>query len=185
MQIAPEKGDAIVYRAESPDEEALVTAAGQAGFQFLPGSPTSMSKIRDPGGNVTTYKILGINAFTSSRRRMSVVLQRPDNTTFIVVKGADSEILSRLHDDYSTSPKLVDELANINAALSRASARGLVRHHSHFHLRAFRWNLRVTELITTFEFELVSYPQACRPVILPSPLHPYPHSPLPPPRTHS
>jgi magnesium-transporting ATPase (P-type) len=81
-------------QAESPDEEALVVAASRFGFVLL--SRTSSTVTFYAEGEVRTYTILQTLAFTSSRKRMSIICRCPDGAIRILTKGADNVILARL-----------------------------------------------------------------------------------------
>ncbi|CAC5421630.1 DRS2 [Mytilus coruscus] len=65
----------LVYQASSPDEAALV-----------------------PEGREESYDILNVLEFTSTRKRMSVVVRTPDNKIKLYCKGADTVIYERLDD---------------------------------------------------------------------------------------
>jgi magnesium-transporting ATPase (P-type) len=47
------------------------------------------------------YKCLQVLEFTSARRRMSVLLRRPDGTIVVMVKGADTTLQPLLDQPYS------------------------------------------------------------------------------------
>ncbi|CAG8733013.1 17280_t:CDS:2, partial [Acaulospora colombiana] len=87
----------IVYKAESPDESALVSAAKNLGFTFLSRNTDLMTI--DIFGNEYTFEILNILEFNSTRKRMSVVTRRPAELGGGIVlfcKGADNVIIERL-----------------------------------------------------------------------------------------
>lgn len=94
----PETGR-ITYKAQSPDEAALVQAAADVGFQFL-GRDRDILSLRTPSSEeVEKYELLNILEFTSARKRMSVVLRRvdgDDRRLFLLTKGADNVIFERL-----------------------------------------------------------------------------------------
>ncbi|KAG6547756.1 hypothetical protein Mapa_010569 [Marchantia paleacea] len=87
------------YRAESPDEAALVVAAKKFGFCFYKRTPSSV-QVREDVGNGEyvdrTYELLNVLEFSSARKRMSVILRFPDGRLMLLSKGADSVMLSRL-----------------------------------------------------------------------------------------
>lgn len=89
---------AIQYKAQSPDEAALVQTAADMGFAFL-GKDREILSIRTPrSADVERYELLDILEFTSARKRMSVVV-RPLNTEnglLLLTKGADNVIFERL-----------------------------------------------------------------------------------------
>ncbi|KAF8912178.1 hypothetical protein CPB84DRAFT_1761491 [Gymnopilus junonius] len=90
----------IKYKAQSPDEAALVQAAADVGFVFL-GKDKEIFSIRTPrSANVEKYELLDILEFTSARKRMSVVLRRIDvepSEILLLTKGADNVVFERLH----------------------------------------------------------------------------------------
>ncbi|KAJ3576870.1 hypothetical protein NP233_g101 [Leucocoprinus birnbaumii] len=89
----------ITYKAQSPDEAALVQAAADVGFQFL-GRDKDILSLRTPSSEeVEKYELLNILEFTSARKRMSVVVRRldgDDRRLFLMTKGADNVIFERL-----------------------------------------------------------------------------------------
>ncbi|XP_067662836.1 probable phospholipid-transporting ATPase IA [Haliotis asinina] len=84
----------ITYQASSPDEAALVKAARKFGFVFTTRTPQTVSI--EVFGKVETYEILNVLEFTSERKRMSVVVKRPDGRIQLYCKGADTVIYDRL-----------------------------------------------------------------------------------------
>jgi len=92
----PETGD-IEYKAQSPDEAALVQAASDLGFVFL-GRNRGILSIRTPrSAKIEQYELLEILEFTSARKRMSVLLRKIDTDELLLLtKGADDVIFERL-----------------------------------------------------------------------------------------
>ncbi|KAH9484538.1 Putative phospholipid-transporting ATPase C24B11.12c [Psilocybe cubensis] len=94
----PETGT-IEYKAQSPDESALVQAAADMGFVFL-GKDKEVLSLRTPrSAEVEKYELLEILEFTSARKRMSVVLRRLDvegSELLLLTKGADNVVFERL-----------------------------------------------------------------------------------------
>ncbi|EGF82895.1 hypothetical protein BATDEDRAFT_9692 [Batrachochytrium dendrobatidis JAM81] len=87
----------IIYKAQSPDEAALVDAAKSAGFVFQSRENTTVGVVML--GNLETFTILNILEFTSSRKRMSMILRRRNGEIVLYCKGADSVIFERLAED--------------------------------------------------------------------------------------
>lgn len=117
---------AIEYKAQSPDEAALVQAAADMGFVFRGrdreilmlqtpfstlASPSAEKDVTSRDGLLDTapaatsaeaverYELLNILDFTSARKRMSVVVRKmdgDDNRLFLMTKGADNVIFERL-----------------------------------------------------------------------------------------
>ncbi len=91
----------IEYQSASPDELALVSAARDMGF-ILSDKKMKLLTIRtypngfdsDPIDEI--YEILDIIEFTSSRKKMSVIVKFPDGRICVICKGADNVMLERL-----------------------------------------------------------------------------------------
>ena len=95
--VIPEYSDGgkLTYNASSPDERALVEGAARYGFSFIDRKPDSVV-INIPGGGTEEYFVLNVIEFTSTRKRMSVVVKCPDGKIKLYIKGADTMILDRL-----------------------------------------------------------------------------------------
>ncbi|CAB4061238.1 DRS2 [Lepeophtheirus salmonis] len=77
--VIPEMNDELgqmEYHASSPDEKALVTY-----------------------GEIEEYKILNCIDFTSTRKRMTLIVESPDGSLTLYIKGADNVIIDRLGKD--------------------------------------------------------------------------------------
>jgi len=100
----PQKEPYIInYKAESPDEAALVSAARDAGFPFLGKSKDTLEI--EVMGQSEKYTFLKQLEFNSTRKRMSVVLRCPDGRLILYCKGADSVIYERLTKDHDQALK--------------------------------------------------------------------------------
>ncbi|KAG7626844.1 putative phospholipid-transporting ATPase 8 [Arabidopsis thaliana] len=90
----------ITYEAESPDEAAFVIASRELGFKFFVRSQTSISlhEIDHMTGEKVdrVYELLHVLEFSSSRKRMSVIVRNPENRLLLLSKGADSVMFERL-----------------------------------------------------------------------------------------
>ncbi|XP_065878714.1 probable phospholipid-transporting ATPase 8 [Euphorbia lathyris] len=102
----PEKNnesDETFYEAESPDEAAFVIAAREVGFELYERTQTSISLHElDPttGRKVNRmYNLLQVLEFSSSRKRMSVIVRNEENELMLLSKGADSVMFQRLSKD--------------------------------------------------------------------------------------
>ena len=84
----------MVFKAQSPDEAALVATARDMGFTVV--------GMANDGINVNVigedrhYPVLNIIEFNSTRKRMSAIVKMPDGRILLICKGADSVIYSRL-----------------------------------------------------------------------------------------
>ncbi|KAJ3734877.1 phospholipid-translocating ATPase [Lentinula guzmanii] len=109
--VDPETGK-IEYKAQSPDETALVKAAADVGYVFrgrereilylqTPFTNDKENHVGDQKDTYEKYELLNILEFNSARKRMSVVLRRldgNDNRVFLLMKGADNVVFERLRE---------------------------------------------------------------------------------------
>lgn len=84
----------IEFKAQSPDEAALVATARDVGFTVL--GRTNEDLHVNVMGEDRTYRILNTLEFNSTRKRMSAIVRMPDGKIKLFCKGADSMIYSRL-----------------------------------------------------------------------------------------
>lgn len=110
----------IQYKAQSPDEAALVQAAADVGFVFL-GREREIIRMRTPFSETPQeYELLNVLEFTSARKRMSVILRKandPNGQIYLFCKGADNVIFERLREDESdelkaTTQRHLDQFAS-------------------------------------------------------------------------
>ncbi|KAF9149053.1 hypothetical protein BG015_009164 [Linnemannia schmuckeri] len=111
----------IKYRAESPDEAALVSAAKNVGFAFVSRGAAPSADGGDQKavkgnsrqnvnlnilGQDHTYEQLDVIKFNSTRKRMTVIVREPQELggkILLLTKGADNVIFERLaHTDDET-----------------------------------------------------------------------------------
>ncbi|XP_035423172.1 phospholipid-transporting ATPase ID isoform X1 [Cygnus atratus] len=85
----------LFYKAQSPDEGALVTAARNFGFVFRSRTPKTITV--HELGRAITYQLLAILDFNNIRKRMSVIVRSPEGKIRLYCKGADTILLERLH----------------------------------------------------------------------------------------
>uniref|UniRef100_A0A3B3VGL6 Phospholipid-transporting ATPase n=1 Tax=Poecilia latipinna TaxID=48699 RepID=A0A3B3VGL6_9TELE len=95
--VMPEekKEGELNYQAQSPDEDALVTAARNFGFVFRSRTPESITVMEM--GRKVTYELLAVLDFNNVRKRMSVIVRDPEGRMTLYCKGADTIIYERLH----------------------------------------------------------------------------------------
>ena len=84
----------IEFKAQSPDEAALVATARDVGFTVMGRSKDDI--ILNILGEERVYTVLNTLEFNSSRKRMSAIIRMPDGKIVLFCKGADSVIYSRL-----------------------------------------------------------------------------------------
>ncbi|AEO65121.1 uncharacterized protein THITE_2153879 [Thermothielavioides terrestris NRRL 8126] len=96
--VIPEKqpGDPpkMIFKAQSPDEAALVATARDMGFTVLGSSSDGIDV--NVMGTDRHFPVLNTIEFNSSRKRMSAIVRMPDGRILLFCKGADSVIYSRL-----------------------------------------------------------------------------------------
>ena len=89
----------LLYKAQSPDEEALVHGAASVGYVFR-GRDRDVLHLQTPfSDDLEHYQLVNILEFTSARKRMSVIVKKLDNNDerlFLLTKGADNVIFERL-----------------------------------------------------------------------------------------
>ncbi|GJE99985.1 phospholipid-transporting ATPase [Phanerochaete sordida] len=93
----------LEYKAESPDEAALVAAARDIGFPFVGKSKDTLEI--EVMGQVEKYTLLQLIEFNSTRKRMSVIVRNPQGQIVLYTKGADSVIYQRLAADHDPELK--------------------------------------------------------------------------------
>eukprot|EP00606_Chrysophyceae_sp_TOSAG23-5_P000761 GSChrysophyteH2.ASY1.ANO1.1337.1 assembled CDS len=76
------------YRAESPDELALVEGADKLNCSVKERGTVKMSTTMF--GEDQQWEVLAINAFNSERKRMSLILKNDKGEYFMMCKGADN-----------------------------------------------------------------------------------------------
>lgn len=86
------------YKAESPDESALVAAARDVGFPFITRSKDAIDI--EVMSQPERYVPMQMLEFNSTRKRMSVIVRNPQGQIVLYCKGADSVIYQRLAADH-------------------------------------------------------------------------------------
>ena len=93
----------LKYEAESPDEGALVEAVAKLGWCFTGRSNEGLT-VELTDKNCLTYELLALNAFTSARKRQSVLVRRPSGEVVLLVKGAD-DVMQQLASEAHMFPE--------------------------------------------------------------------------------
>ncbi|KAF6147887.1 hypothetical protein GIB67_014467 [Kingdonia uniflora] len=95
-----EETGSISFEAESPDEAAFVIAAREFGFEFYNRTQTNilLHEFNPVSGMKVdrSYNLLNILEFSSSRKRMSVIVRNEEGKLLLLCKGADSVMFERL-----------------------------------------------------------------------------------------
>ncbi|CAF0838805.1 unnamed protein product [Rotaria sp. Silwood1] len=104
--MCEEKNGKIIYQAQSPDENALVSASRSFGYAFQNRTQNSITvRIKD---KEETYHLLNILDFNNERQRMSVIVEK-DNQIFLYCKGSDTKIKERLANSQTNIINQTDE----------------------------------------------------------------------------
>lgn len=93
-ETTPGDPPVIEFKAQSPDEAALVATARDCGFVVLGRNNDDL--LVNVQGEDRTYRVLNTLEFNSTRKRMSAIVRMPDGRIKLFCKGADSMIYSRL-----------------------------------------------------------------------------------------
>ncbi|CAL1710461.1 unnamed protein product [Somion occarium] len=109
------------YKAESPDEAALVAAARDVGFPFVHKSKDGIDI--EVMGQPERYTPLELLEFNSTRKRMSVIVRNPQGQIVLYCKGADSVIYERLAADHD--PELKEKTSKDMEAFANSGLRTL------------------------------------------------------------
>ncbi|CAJ0571322.1 unnamed protein product, partial [Mesorhabditis spiculigera] len=91
------KSSEPTYHACSPDEAAIVRFARAGKYCFTGRTPNAITV--EVNGEPKIYTLLAVLEFSSTRKRMAVIVQTPEGTIRLFVKGADIKILSMLSSD--------------------------------------------------------------------------------------
>ncbi len=97
-----------VFRAQSPDEEALVKGAQKNGFTLLNNTTEGLllevtEEYPKRGNSEQEFKIRLMLEFTGDRRRMSVVVEDKYGKLSLYCKGADTVMFERLAEKQDNS----------------------------------------------------------------------------------
>lgn len=110
--LATENEDGTLeYKAQSPDEAALVQAAADVGYVFR-GRDRNILKLETPfSDEVEEWELLNVLEFNSARKRMSVIVRKCDEKgqIFLLCKGADNIIFERLNKADANQRELVEK----------------------------------------------------------------------------
>ncbi|GAB1604721.1 phospholipid-transporting ATPase ID-like isoform X1 [Argonauta hians] len=111
--VMPEmKDNELEYQAQSPDENALVSAARNFGFVFKSRTPNTITI--EVNGVEETFELLCILDFNNVRKRMSVIVQK-DGVIQLLCKGADTLVFGLLSPESNNLKELTTEHLNLFA----------------------------------------------------------------------
>jgi phospholipid-translocating P-type ATPase (flippase) len=119
-EVFPERTDrGLIYQGSSPDDIALVQGAQQLGIEFVTKDYNFLSIHNHFTKETKVFEQLVEIPFSSARARMSVIVREKDKKLiYILSKGADSKMLTKINIDPMT-------LADINETLNEFSKDGL------------------------------------------------------------
>ncbi|KAK9447813.1 uncharacterized protein V1518DRAFT_76704 [Limtongia smithiae] len=97
-ELVSEDPPVLEFKAQSPDEAALVATARDMGYTFV--ERTQHGVVLDIQGDRIEFPVLTSLEFNSTRKRMSAIVRMPESGEIVLFcKGADSVIYSRLKKD--------------------------------------------------------------------------------------
>eukprot|EP00755_Sulcionema_specki_P032086 Sspe_Gene.19589::Locus_7145_Transcript_3_4_Confidence_0.333_Length_4077::g.19589::m.19589/K14802/DRS2, ATP8A; phospholipid-transporting ATPase len=100
------------YQAQSPDEECLVKGARYLGVEFVDRTLTDIYiSVKQKNGEAVReqWKLQQTLAFTSDRKRMSVIVRNPKGNLQLLCKGADTVIYERLRKNPNATERQAQE----------------------------------------------------------------------------
>jgi phospholipid-translocating ATPase len=112
-----ENPDYIEYKAQSPDEAALVATARDLGFVFLRRDANRIFiKVK---GEEKEFVVLNVLEFNSTRKRMSIIIQPAGSDRIVLLcKGADSVIYERLCTKFGNQKELEEDQSRLRDSTS-------------------------------------------------------------------
>ncbi|KAF7586202.1 hypothetical protein BBP40_009304 [Aspergillus hancockii] len=129
----------ISFQAASPDELALVLAAQELGYLVTDRQPNTLTIRTYPNGpdepaSEEVYEILDVIEFSSTRKRMSVVVRMPDQRICVFCKGADSILMQLLKRAALAQEKAI-EIERRTSKRKAAEASEIIRRNSEYQSR--------------------------------------------------
>lgn len=127
------KADGVIeYQAASPDEQALVRAAQELEYIMVDRQKTTITIKTFPSGRenehvLETYQVLDMVEFSSSRKRMSIVVRMPNQRICVFCKGADSTLIPLLRQSGLAITKAVEIEQRVNSRRSLEAQEALRR----------------------------------------------------------
>ncbi|KAI8375650.1 hypothetical protein EDC96DRAFT_541090 [Choanephora cucurbitarum] len=150
-RVDPTVKTQIEYKAESPDEAALVNAAKNVGFAFIGRKEATLTL--DILGNEYDFELLNVLEFNSDRKRMSVIIRRPEpwNDIILYCKGADS-IISGLLDKTGQDEQTMHKTFNDVDKFSENGLRTLLLAYRSIEEDEYqKWKVKMDEASTAVE----------------------------------
>ncbi|KAJ0400664.1 hypothetical protein P43SY_005437 [Pythium insidiosum] len=132
----------------------VLIVAAYCNVRFVHRTPVSMSLLEPGSSEPVVYKILNLLEFDSDRKRMSVIIERPDGAIELMCKGADNVILERLAMT-SGQAEQVDEVYNQLSIYAKYGMRTLCLAYKRIDRQEYEtWNARYAQAHSSMD-ELV------------------------------
>jgi magnesium-transporting ATPase (P-type)/class 3 adenylate cyclase len=148
--VMPERDDETAelhYQSASPDEGALVAAARYIGYEFNERRHDTITINQD--GTDIKYGWLNVNEFSSNRKRMSVVVRKPNGKIVMYCKGADDVMIPLLN---KNDPKTHSTLKNHLFQFASDGLRTLVIAYKELDKDLYEdWNARYLDAMNTID----------------------------------
>lgn len=124
------------YQAVSPDEVALVRAAQELGYIVIDRQTHTITLKLLPSGSdgepsEEVYEVLDVIEFSSTRKRMSIIVRFPNRQICIICKGADSTVMQLLRMASLAAEKVVEVERKANVRKSMEAHEVIRRHSEH------------------------------------------------------
>eukprot|EP01065_Artemidia_motanka_P019723 TRINITY_DN2353_c0_g1_i1.p1 TRINITY_DN2353_c0_g1~~TRINITY_DN2353_c0_g1_i1.p1 ORF type:complete len:1417 (+),score=325.24 TRINITY_DN2353_c0_g1_i1:450-4253(+) len=94
-------GTQLQYQAASPDEACLVAGAKTLGVEFVTRDAEAVVIKCADTDRTEQWQLLDILEFTSTRKRMSVIVRNPEGSLMLLSKGADNVMFDLLRSPQS------------------------------------------------------------------------------------
>ncbi|KAJ5485290.1 phospholipid-transporting ATPase DNF3 [Penicillium diatomitis] len=129
----------ISFQAASPDELALVMAAQDLGYLVTDRQSNTLTIRTYPNGVNEpavdeVYEVMDVIEFSSSRKRMSVVVRMPDKRVCLFCKGADT-VLMRLLKRAELAHEKATQIERRASKRKAAEASSVIRRNSEYQSR--------------------------------------------------
>ena len=129
------------YRAESPDELALVLGTGHFDCHFIDRRGSTV-EVEIMGQGRASFEQLAVNAFDADRKRMSVLMLQPETGEYLLFcKGADAAMLPLLtltRPERKQTERTLRRYATRGLRTLVVAQRKLTAHEAHAWLASYR-----------------------------------------------
>lgn len=137
-----------IFKAESPDEAALVSVARDLGYVFRERQRKKLHL--DIYGESKEFELLEVIQFTSARKRMSCIIRTQEGKILMITKGADNVIFQRLKKD--TDNLILQKTALHLEDFAKEGLRTLVIAQKEINPSYYdKWNARYKEALSSID----------------------------------